>query len=379
MKKLLAVTMILLFISVSVIPSTGTTDVKQIVMPTTSGNTLYVGGNGTGNYSSIQDAIDDSSSGDTVYVYDDSSPYYENVVVDKSINLVGENRDSTIIDGGGESAIVLSADGVDVSGFNLHNYKFQQYGNVTHVMIIQSDNNIIYDNLVTGNTTFGIYISETAYNNITNNIVNGEFTSGVDIENSNNTTIYKNIISDAKIGNGITVFYSKNNEIIGNRITHCSNGIMFALTIDSYINGNIITNNKYCGIFVDGFASNSVIIRNNISFNGWVGIFYFGNSLNDKIIQNNFIGNEKKNAYFIHPLSWIITVVLFDGIEPFLPKIYWNGNYWDETRLQSYIIPGLICPTGRILFRFGELIERFPTNWINLDRNPATEPYDIEV
>ncbi|RLF42667.1 MAG: hypothetical protein DRN17_07450, partial [Thermoplasmata archaeon] len=41
------------------------------------GNTLYVGGSGEGNYSSIQDAVDNASNGDTIYVYDDSSPYYE--------------------------------------------------------------------------------------------------------------------------------------------------------------------------------------------------------------------------------------------------------------------------------------------------------------
>ena len=96
-KKPLAVAVFLLFLSVSVIPLSGTTDVKQITMSTNSGDTLYVGGNGTGNYSKIQDAIDNASDGDTVYVYDDSSPYYENVVLNKSINLIGEDKNSTVI------------------------------------------------------------------------------------------------------------------------------------------------------------------------------------------------------------------------------------------------------------------------------------------
>ena len=43
LRKGLAVAVILLFVSVSVIPSTGTTDVKQITMPISSGNNLYVG------------------------------------------------------------------------------------------------------------------------------------------------------------------------------------------------------------------------------------------------------------------------------------------------------------------------------------------------
>ena len=65
-KKPLAIAVILLFFSVSVIPSTGTTDVKQSTVTTAKGDTLYVGGNGTGNYSKIQDAIDNASDGDTV-------------------------------------------------------------------------------------------------------------------------------------------------------------------------------------------------------------------------------------------------------------------------------------------------------------------------
>ena len=52
----------------------------------------------------IQDAVNDASNGDTIYVYNGSSPYYEiTIMIEKSINLLGEDRNSTIIDGkGGE-------------------------------------------------------------------------------------------------------------------------------------------------------------------------------------------------------------------------------------------------------------------------------------
>ena len=140
-KKPLVIAIILLFFSVSVIPSTGTTDVKQIVMPTTSGDTLYVGGNGTGNYSSIQDAIDDSSSGDTVFVYDDSSPYSENIIIDKSINLIGEDRNTTNIETYDERYVVnISANGVTFSGFTIDNYDWGAF-------LINSCNNNISNNI----------------------------------------------------------------------------------------------------------------------------------------------------------------------------------------------------------------------------------------
>jgi len=83
-KKGLAVAVILLFVSVSVIPSTGTTDVKQIAMPTLNGDTLYVGGNGTGNFTSIQDAIDHAYDGDTIFVY--NGTYREHLTIKKKIN-----------------------------------------------------------------------------------------------------------------------------------------------------------------------------------------------------------------------------------------------------------------------------------------------------
>jgi len=62
---------------------------------------LYVGGSRPNNYTKIQDAIDDAEDGYTVYIY--AGTYYENVVVNKTIDLIGENTDTTIIDGGGNN------------------------------------------------------------------------------------------------------------------------------------------------------------------------------------------------------------------------------------------------------------------------------------
>ena len=68
-KKGLVVAAILLFISVSVIPSTATMVEKKSTMLTSfyDGDTLYVGGSGPGNYSNIQDAIDDASDGEKYF------------------------------------------------------------------------------------------------------------------------------------------------------------------------------------------------------------------------------------------------------------------------------------------------------------------------
>jgi PKD repeat protein len=82
------------------------------------GTILYVGGIGSGNYSSIQDAIDNASDGYTIYVY--SGIYYENIVIYKSINLTGENIKTTIIYGNGiDDVIKVTADYVNISGFTI--------------------------------------------------------------------------------------------------------------------------------------------------------------------------------------------------------------------------------------------------------------------
>ena len=73
MKKLLAVAIIFLFFGMIIFPSSGIQiQNKTIIVSSNRGNTLYVGGNGSNNYTKIQDAIDDASDGDTVFVYDES-------------------------------------------------------------------------------------------------------------------------------------------------------------------------------------------------------------------------------------------------------------------------------------------------------------------
>jgi len=90
-----------------------------------NGDILYVGGSGPNNFTSIQDAINAAEDGATIFVYDDSSPYYENIIVDKTINLIGENTETTIINGNGNDTaiIIVKSDYVNISGFTITSNK----------------------------------------------------------------------------------------------------------------------------------------------------------------------------------------------------------------------------------------------------------------
>jgi hypothetical protein len=191
--KGLAVAIVILFVGSYGIPSTGN---NLVAKSTDEGNTLYVGG--PGNYTKIQDAINDSSNGDTVFVYDDSSPYYEHVNINKMITLAGEDKNTTVIDGSYKGTVVkISTDGIVLTGFTI------QHGAAGGIRI-SSNGNQIFDNIVKNDGEsmvpgYGISLGAYSNNVVRNNeiIYNGGF--GIDIsdldEEGNNNLITENFIA----------------------------------------------------------------------------------------------------------------------------------------------------------------------------------------
>ncbi|MCD6573584.1 MAG: hypothetical protein J7K95_05780 [Thermoplasmata archaeon] len=100
MVRIVAIAIAFMLFATSVIPFNSAYEGMNgnFITQAKDGKTLYVGGSGPNNYTHIQDAINDASNGDTIFVY--SGIYYENVVINKSINLFGEAKETTIIDGG---------------------------------------------------------------------------------------------------------------------------------------------------------------------------------------------------------------------------------------------------------------------------------------
>ena len=109
-RKGLLLGIIFLFIGASIIPLTGTAIEKTTIMDSKSGG--Y-----------IQDLIDNASNGDTIYI--PSGTYYENIVINKSISLIGKDKNTTIIDGNKSGdVVIIYADWVNISGFKIQNSGF---------------------------------------------------------------------------------------------------------------------------------------------------------------------------------------------------------------------------------------------------------------
>src|SRR2546425_318580 len=125
--------------------------------------TLYVGGSGPGNYTTIGAAIATANPGDTVFVY--SGTYPENTItLGKTISLVGENRAATIIDGG---SLYLSAQWANVSGFT-----FRGRGGLWGIRAHFSTDCRIEGNAISG-YTYGILFNSSTRVTLANNAFTG--------------------------------------------------------------------------------------------------------------------------------------------------------------------------------------------------------------
>jgi len=264
--KTIAFTVIVLFISSGVVSAFNVDNESKSL---NNGNWFYVGGSGEGNYSKIQDAIDNASNGDTIFVYDDLSPYLENITINKSIILTGENRDNTIIEGGKDTFVII----VTSNNVNIYNFTIKNNENSSDILILNSQGCNIIDNYIVSNNR------------------------NIEIENSLNITIQENNIESKWRYSGppswapcILIRYSNHNIITNNTIHHISksfSGIDISESYENVIIGNVFYNNSE-GIFCYNCGNNSII--KNIIHSSGHGILLHA-STNISITDNYITGN----------------------------------------------------------------------------------------
>jgi parallel beta-helix repeat protein len=256
----------------------------EIAPRVTAPTTLYVGSGGGGNYSKIQWAIDNTSDGDTVFVY--NGTYYEHVVVNKTINLIGEDRNNTIIDGEGTGIVLkITFDWVNITGFTII-----RSGPISSGYGLQLDNVqncTISNNKITDNN-WGIYLTSSSNNNILNNNVSSNNNYGMYIFSSSNNNIINNNCSSHTFV-GILLLGSSSNNIINSTAADNEYGI-YLMPSSNYnnITGNNIYLNKK-GIFLEASMNNN--IRNNYIANNSAYGIESNPSINNTIRNNNFINN----------------------------------------------------------------------------------------
>jgi len=349
-------------------------------------------------YKTIQAAIDAASYGDTVFVL--AGIYEERIVVNKSIALVGENRNTTIIDGKEQwegTVVRVTAPDVMIRGFTI-----RKNGPIpdTSILIDSVKNVTILDNdiLTLNQGGDGVKIrNSNASAIVNNNITNHDY--GIVLGGSHATVIFNNTITDNEwfgidfVG-GVSSTLILNNNITDNQITGISIDYSNKTTI---INNNLL--NNYHGIF-QASANTTSIINNNIS-GGLVAVelwwshsdTIFGNNLRDNafgvyIYRSSFetvFGNNITNssAYGIaadfsssikiyhnnllnnqHQVDMDSVNILDDGYPS-------GGNYWDDYAGVDYYSGAHQNITGSD--GIGDTHRIIDAN--NLDNYPLMAPY----
>ena len=310
-------------------------------------------------YPTIQEAINAASDEDTIFVR--NGTYYENVVVNRSVSLIGENRDTAVIDGkrsgivvevtvsnvsiknftirGGSSNIWISyCSNVSISNSNVKN------AGATGIMVTHSSTICVSHNTIENNSGWGgIYVSDSSNvlihkNNATNN---GEY-SGIHISGSSNVLILDNKANNNGFGIRLTRSTSwrdnQNVSIIGNdanfnqqtgiSIHNCHNC--------SVLGNNANDNNNYINAAGIGVYSspNCLISKNNATGN-YIGIYV--SSSNCSVSRNNALGNyyndikvtASGNKIFNNNLGKAVvsSSALINAWDDGYPS---GGNYWSD-------------------------------------------------
>jgi len=341
-RKLMTVGIILLFVGVCCI-SVNALPIQNSLLSLPRVNWLYVGGDGPGNYSTIPEAIDNASEGDTVYVY---AGTYKNVTIDKPLQLLGEDKHTTIINGtGSHNAVYVDANAVNISGFTIQNRDTLAGKGIC---IQDRRNNIMVTDTILTHTYVGIIFWWNT-NILLYNITFSANDEGICFQFGKNCTIIDCIFTHN--GAGINAGYSPYTTgasfvIKDNLFLHNSVGLDIYECIDTLgnttIEGNSFQQNYY-GITIDSCRG--------------VGI-----------TKNNFINNTRQVV-----LSRNSYVREIPGLLPY--RQHWRNNFWDDWNLNlRYVIHGhWTLYVGADLETF--TICRFPIK--EYDPAPAHEPYNI--
>lgn len=235
-------------------------------------------------FQTIQFAINNASSGDTVLVA--NGTFDEHLTINKSITLIGAGSNSTILNGTtAGTAIQITADNVTIKGFGIRHF-------YAGIIINQSENIYIAEDQITQTWTKGATY----------------------IINSKNITLNRNTITNND-SPGISMFKTNTTKFFHNTISHNAGvGIYFENCTDFTATDNQIESNGGDAICT-AYAYNLYITMNTFTLNDYRGI-WAANS-NGTVFHNNFVRNRENARSILSNLTWD------DGYPS-------GGNYWSN-------------------------------------------------
>ncbi len=261
--------------------------------------------------SSIQQAIDSASPGDTVLV--SPGTYSEQLVINKPLHLIGESKDSTTVDGAGSSPIVLVGAGeVEIRGFTIRNAG-GFYGQGILLSGVRGVN--ITDNIISASVEGdGVTLFNSNQNRITDNVFLNNLYA-VNATNSNFNVVARNVATSNTVG--VQLWNSESNIVANNSMKLGESGVDMILARQNKVVSNSMSENTLTGIFLERSDQNQVI-ENSIQQNR-IGI-NVQNSQNNEFHNNNLVSNSQFQVNHPNPAD--------------IPLNRWDngtaGNYWSD-------------------------------------------------
>ena len=271
-------------------------------------STITVEKDGRGNYTSIQEAIDNAEELVRIVVGEGTFP--ENIVVNKLVSIVGAGAGKTIIEGqGGNDVVSISSDGVVFRGISVTSGENEGAGIAIHAngtyifdtecsnktvgIIVNGSSNWVQNSTCSNNSDTGIQVISTHREGlescvIMNNTCSSNWNYGIHIQRSDDVYVLNNRFDFNTYG----VYGSNlvNVSLFGNE---CDDNQEHGILIIRGNNVSISTNkciNNVNGIFISQ-SDHNVIQKNNLTAN--VKGLYLSNSKENKIIKNRCSNNQE--------------------------------------------------------------------------------------
>ena len=254
-----------------------------------SASNITVDDDGNADFVHIQDAVNASQDGDKITV--NSGIYLGNIVINKSIELVGNGINNTIIVIPSKSEIGLSIenDSIDIRDFSIKAEENKESITITGI-VIDSYNDLIMRNIQLISFSIGVevklYCDVDMYECVLTNNTEGIFFNEAGYCNVENCTFNQNEIGLKIIDTSLNV---RNSSFISN-----SKYGLYSDDARPILENNIFSNNGVCGIYSnDDIAIIICEITNNV-----IGIYITSNATGIVHISGNRIFNNSEFGIF---------------------------------------------------------------------------------